>query len=87
MKRHTLGEVFPNQPPLNCVVEILVYEDHGLQPVGCMVPMALQVPLDGVHVKVGILHQLQRGCHEVQQAQEEEGWFVPPPFGEGFDEY
>ena len=52
---------------------------------GFMVPTALQVPLDGTHVKVGILLQLQCGSHEAQQGQEEESWFVLPYFGEGSD--
>ena len=70
--------VFSDQPPLKCVVEILVYEDHETQPVGCVVPPGFQIPLDGVHVKVGVLHGLQGGRHEALQAQEEVGWFVLP---------
>ena len=45
---------------------------------------SLQVPLDEAHVNVGVL-DLQYGCHEAQQAQEEESLFVLPYFGEGSD--
>ena len=48
-----------------------------------VVPALLQVPLDGTHVKVGVLHQLQGGCNEAQLAQEEEGWLVLSDLGEG----
>ena len=54
-----------------------------MQPMGYVVPTLIQVPLDGTHVKVRALHRLQRGCHEAQQTQEEESWFVLPYFGEG----
>ena len=86
MKRPYPGRGFLDRPPLKRVVEILVYEDHGPPPICCVVLTALQLSLDGVHLKVVILHQLQSSCHEAQQAQEEESWFVAPHFGEGFDE-
>ena len=50
-----------------------------------MVSVVLQVPLDGMHVKVDVRHRWQGGCHEAQQVQEEESWFVPPYSGGGSD--
>ena len=52
---------------------------------GYMVPMSLQMPLDGMHVMVGVLYRLQCGCYEAQYAQEKENCFVLPYFGEGSD--
>ena len=56
-----------------------------MQPVGYMISTTLQVPLDGTHTNVSVLHRLQCSGDEVQQAQDEEGWLVHLYSGIGFD--
>ena len=55
-------------------------KDQMTQPVGCVGPMLLQVPQDGTQLEVSIFHQLQRSCHQPNQTQELERWFVCPYF-------
>ena len=63
-KRHSLGEVLPDRPPLERLGQIPGDKDRVSQPVGYAVPTVFQVPLDGAHVKVGILYHLQSSSHK-----------------------
>ena len=55
-KWHSLGQVLPVEPPKERVDQIFADKDPMMQPVGCVGPMLLQVPLDGMHVEVSVFH-------------------------------
>ena len=53
---HSLGQVLPDKPQIESVDQIPADKDRMMQPMGCVGPTPLQVPLDGMHMEVRIFH-------------------------------